>query len=79
METKPKAQTHTKGAVEQHGHTLTPQEIYKRYDDYKKPYSKIDATELHKEVLAAIDSIGNANPHWNKLNEIELELQNPIF
>lgn len=63
---------------------MTIQDIYKKYDAYTKPYAKwtiIDVELLHNETMKAINEIGNANPHWNKLNQIEtdLRIENWIF
>lgn len=57
----------------------TIKEIYKKYEVLNTPYQNgenIDIQELHAEVKRHIDDIGNSNPHWNKLNEIELVLNN---
>lgn len=58
---------------------MTLQEVYRQYDLLNTPYQKdmsVTLDELHQAVLEQIDSIGNSNPHWNKLNEIETTLRN---
>lgn len=58
---------------------MSLQEIYYQFDELFKPYqgnSKTSVEKLHKIVVDHINSIGNSNPHWNKLNEIEMALRN---
>jgi hypothetical protein len=52
--------------------------VYQEFDELNKPYqgnATVTPETLHKEVMKHIDSIGNSNPHWNRLNEIENELR----
>ena len=54
------------------------QDIYKNYEELSKPYQgnvSVTPEGLHLEVMRHIDSIGNSNPHWNRLNEIEIVLR----
>lgn len=63
---------------------MTIQQIYEEYTAFNKPGAKWhtkDIENLHTQTIKAINRIGNANPHWNKLNEIERHLkpENWIF
>ena len=61
---------------------MTIAEIYNEYEMLNKPYQEGTTKtpeELHNEVMRHIDRIGNANPHWVRLNEIESNLRNWVF
>ena len=60
---------------------MTIQEIYKAYSELNEPNSRSTITpeQLHSEVMKQIDTIGNSNPHWNRLNEIESATRCWIF
>jgi len=54
-------------------------EIYQEWEELNKPYcgkATTNVMTLHIHVCSKLDSIGNANPHWNKLQEIETGLRN---
>ena len=49
---------------------MTIQQIYEEYTAFNKPGAKWhtkDIEKLHTQTIKAINRIGNANPHWNKL------------
>jgi len=61
---------------------MTCQEIYKEYDCLNKPYQEgasLTPNKLHTEVMKHLDFIGNDNPHFIRLNEIETDLRNWSF
>lgn len=61
---------------------MTLHQIYKEYAELNKPYggnATLTPEQLHSEVMRQIGTIGNSNPHWNRLNEIESDTRYWVF